>query len=247
MSHSRIALLSVLSVVVAAVGYASATAYAAQHAAPKTTHVTVTMTEFKFKLSVKQLPRTGTVIFKVVNHGKIPHDFKIGGKKTPNIKPGKSATLKVVFKKKARYAYLCTVKGHAALGMKGVLAVGVKPPATTTTAPTTTTTTTTGGGATTATCAAPQSTTVNVSEFEWGFTLSAASVPCGSITFNQTNTGTVAHNFDLEGVAGAVGTTIDAGGTTSFTVTVVPGRYTYICDVSGHAQLGMIGTLMVTG
>ena len=126
MSHSRIALLSVVSVV-AALGCASAPASAAQHAAPKATHVTVTMTEFKFKLSVKQVPSTGTVIFKVVNHGKIPHDFKIGGKKTPSIKPGKSATLTVAFKKKARYAYLCTVKGHAALGMKGVLAVGSAP------------------------------------------------------------------------------------------------------------------------
>ena len=125
MSHSRIALLSVVSVV-AALGCASAPASAAQHAAPKPMQVTVTMTEFKFKLSVKQLPRVGTVIFKVVNKGKIEHDFKINGKKTPNIKPGKSATLKVVFKKKGRYAYLCTIPGHAAAGMKGTLAVVVE-------------------------------------------------------------------------------------------------------------------------
>ncbi len=51
------------------------------------------------------------------------HDFKIAGKKTPLIKPGKSATLKVTLKKHKKYAYLCTVPGHAAAGMKGTFTV----------------------------------------------------------------------------------------------------------------------------
>ncbi len=237
--RSRTAVLSALVVMTALLGYASATAYGASHATPKVMHVTVTMTEFKFKLSVKQLPSVGTVIFKVVNKGKIEHDFKINGKKTPLVKPGKSVTLKVVFKKKGRYAYLCTIPGHAAAGMKGVLAVAVKPapPATTTTTTTTTK----------ATCTSPQSSTVSVSEYEFGFDLSTTTVPCGSVTFNQSNTGTVTHNFDLEGVPGGVGKLIDPGQTASFTVNLAPGRYTYICDVSGHAQAGMIGTLVVSG
>ena len=46
-----------------------------------TTHVKVTMTDFKFKLSRTSVP-TGTVVFTVVNKGKIAHDFKIAGKKT---------------------------------------------------------------------------------------------------------------------------------------------------------------------
>jgi uncharacterized cupredoxin-like copper-binding protein len=232
----RMLLVSALLAVTAVVGYVSATAYGASQATP-VMHVTVAMTEFKFKLSVKQLPHTGTVIFKVVNKGKIDHDFKINGKKTANVKPGKSVTLKVVFKKKGRYAYLCTITGHAAAGMKGVLALAVKP------ARTTNTTTTTAK----ATCTSPTATTVSVSEYEYGFDLSQATVPCGSVTFNQSNTGAVTHNFDLEGVRGGVGALIDPGKTTSFTVTLAPGRYTYICDVSGHAQAGMVGTLIVSG
>jgi uncharacterized cupredoxin-like copper-binding protein len=35
----------------------------------------------------------------VTNKGKIPHDFKIAGKKTPLLKPGKSAELTVTLKK----------------------------------------------------------------------------------------------------------------------------------------------------
>ncbi len=120
--RSRIALLSALLVMAAAVGYASATAYGASHAAPKATHITVTMTEFKFKLTKASAPK-GTVTFKVVNKGKVPHDFKVNGKKSALVSPGKSATLKVSFTKAGKYPYLCTVPGYAASGMKGTFTV----------------------------------------------------------------------------------------------------------------------------
>jgi uncharacterized cupredoxin-like copper-binding protein len=81
--------------------------------------VTVTATEFKFKLSKTSVPH-GAVTFTVVNKGKLPHDFKIAGKKTPLLKPGKSAKLSVTLKA-GKNAYLCTVAGHAAAGMKGVV------------------------------------------------------------------------------------------------------------------------------
>jgi len=81
--------------------------------------VTVTATEFKFKLSKLTVPH-GSVTFTVVNKGKVAHDFKIAGKKTALIKPGKSAKLAVTLKA-GKYPYLCTVPGHAAAGMKGTL------------------------------------------------------------------------------------------------------------------------------
>jgi uncharacterized cupredoxin-like copper-binding protein len=90
-------------------------------AAPAATTVTVTMKEFKFTLSKRSVPH-GTVTFKVTNKGKLNHDFKISGKKTPLIKPGKSGTLKVTLSKGSK-PYLCTVAGHAKLGMKGTLKV----------------------------------------------------------------------------------------------------------------------------
>jgi uncharacterized cupredoxin-like copper-binding protein len=51
------------------------------------------------------------------------HDFRIGGKQTPLISPHKTAKLTVTFHKTGRFAYLCTVPGHAAAGMKGVFTV----------------------------------------------------------------------------------------------------------------------------
>ena len=85
------------------------------------TAVTVTATEFHFKFSKLSVPH-GSVTFTVVNKGHVAHDFKIGGKKTALIKPGKSAKLTVTLKA-GKIAYLCTVAGHAAAGMKGKLTV----------------------------------------------------------------------------------------------------------------------------
>jgi uncharacterized cupredoxin-like copper-binding protein len=94
----------------------NSTSYAAM------TSIRVVAVEFRFRLSKKSVHR-GTVVFRLVNHGKLAHDFKIAGRKTPVIKPGKSAVLRVVFRKAGRYRYVCTVPGHAAAGMKGVLRV----------------------------------------------------------------------------------------------------------------------------
>ena len=113
MSKSKVA--AVLAVLVALLAVAPL-AVARTHAAKKTM-INVAASEFKFKLSKKSAPH-GVVVFKVTNKGHVGHDFKIAGKKTKVLSPGKSATLKVTLKK-GRYGYLCTVKGHALAGMKG--------------------------------------------------------------------------------------------------------------------------------
>ena len=105
-----------LSLLVAAVGLTIIPIAAPQ---TKATTVVVTAKEFKFVLSTKTA-KAGAITFKVVNKGKIAHDFKIAGKKTPLISPGKTATLKVTIKKGSN-PYMCTVPGHAAAGMKGVV------------------------------------------------------------------------------------------------------------------------------
>jgi plastocyanin len=109
-----------LAVAVAALGVTVGAV--AAPAKQQATTVTVNMTEFKFALSKTSVPK-GVVTFKVVNKGAIAHDFKILGKRTPNIAAGKSATLKVTFAKAGKYPYLCTLPSHAPAGMKGVLTV----------------------------------------------------------------------------------------------------------------------------
>ena len=107
----------------------------------KVTTVVVTAgkpTEFAFKLSKSSNLPVGKVIFKVTNKGVIGHSFKICtkavtvatanscvGVATKVLAKGKTQTLTVTFKKKGKYEFLCTVSGHAANGMKGLVGVGV--------------------------------------------------------------------------------------------------------------------------
>jgi uncharacterized cupredoxin-like copper-binding protein len=79
--------------------------------------------EYSFKLSAKSIRKPGKVTFKFRNAGHVVHNFHIRGKGTPDLQPGKSASLVVKFAKKGTYRYLCTEPGHAALGMKGVFTV----------------------------------------------------------------------------------------------------------------------------
>jgi uncharacterized cupredoxin-like copper-binding protein len=106
-----------------------------------TTTVTVTAgkpSELAFTLSKVANLKAGTVTFKVKNVGRATHDFKVctspvksaskntcNGKVTKMLKTGQSAVLTVKLTKKGMYEYLCSVPGHAAAGMKGLLGIGV--------------------------------------------------------------------------------------------------------------------------
>jgi uncharacterized cupredoxin-like copper-binding protein len=111
-----------LSILAALAATAALALTASALGTPAATTVKVSATELKFAL-VPKTAKKGAVVFQVTNRGKLPHDFKIAGKKTAVLKPGKAAKLSVTFKKAGRFPYLCTVPGHAAGGMKGVLVV----------------------------------------------------------------------------------------------------------------------------
>jgi plastocyanin len=193
-----------------------------------TTRVTVGATEYTFTLSKHRVP-IGTVIFTVTNKGKVSHNFKIGGKRSPLLLPGRSATLRVTFSKSGRYAYLSTLPGQAAAGMKGVLTVGPTAGATTTT-PTATPTTTTVPPSTTVGAA---STTVTVDLFDTNgpphIVLSQLTMQSGAVTFVIRNRCVGPCSFDLEGIkAGAI---LNPGESETWTVALPPGTYRYHCDV----------------
>ena len=100
-----------------------ASAHAVTHARAASTKIQVSEKEYSIKLSKGSLAKPESVTFAVKNAGKMAHNFRINGKQTKLIQPGKTATLVVAFTKKGNYHYLCAVPGHAALGMKGVFAV----------------------------------------------------------------------------------------------------------------------------
>jgi plastocyanin len=93
-------------------------------AAGATTRLTVTGGEYYFKLSRASVPR-GTVYVTFVNKGSESHDLKFTGRapRTNVLAPNAKQTIKLVFKKPGRYAFLCTVGEHALMGMQGTLVV----------------------------------------------------------------------------------------------------------------------------
>jgi len=99
-------------------GSTAAPAVAASSTATSTA-VTVDATEFKFTLTKMQVPH-GTVVFTLVNQGKVSHDFSINGKTSALVAPGKSTTITVSLAA-GKYLYVCTVPGHANAGMEGTL------------------------------------------------------------------------------------------------------------------------------
>jgi uncharacterized cupredoxin-like copper-binding protein len=119
---------------VACIGLLPSTAGAATAKATTVNVVAGKPSEFRFTLARKTVPH-GKVVFRLSNRGTIPHDLKIcaspkggsanscSGKGTKLIGAARSTTLTYTFKTKGTYEYLCTVPGHAAAGMKGVLKV----------------------------------------------------------------------------------------------------------------------------
>lgn len=123
---------------------ASSGAAASSHAATgKSTVITVIAgrpSELAFKLSKISNVPVGTITFKVTNLGVAFHNFKVCtipvpvasgaqnacfGKSTRTLKHGQSAILTVAISLAGKYEFLCTIPGHAAAGMKGILGVGV--------------------------------------------------------------------------------------------------------------------------
>ena len=83
-----------------------------------------TSSGMSLKLSQTTVPR-GTVTFKVVNDGKLPHDLSFGDRigKTAMLEAGQSGTVTIKFLKAGKYTFICTVEGHQEAGMIGVLTV----------------------------------------------------------------------------------------------------------------------------
>jgi uncharacterized cupredoxin-like copper-binding protein len=117
---NRIAVIFAAAAVATALALAGGATVAEGVVGPQ--KVTVTMTDFKFKLTKTTL-KAGKTTFTAFNRGKSIHDFDIVKVKNgPFIAPGKSGKYTVTLKR-GTWRIVCTVPRHAGLGMTGKLVV----------------------------------------------------------------------------------------------------------------------------
>ena len=70
----------------------------------------------------------------------------------------------------------------------------------------------------------------------------------GEVTFELTSEATVKHTLAIEGINSSEPIVeAEAGQTATGTASLEAGTYTVFCDVPGHREAGMEGTLEVTG
>ena len=82
--------------------------------------------DYSFKLSRRAVPAGSTVRFVVRNRGSTLHDFVVNRRRTRILRRGQRQTITVQFPRKGLYRFLCSVPGHALLGMKGTFSVARK-------------------------------------------------------------------------------------------------------------------------
>jgi uncharacterized cupredoxin-like copper-binding protein len=107
-----------------------------------------------------------------------------------------------------------------------------------------------GGGSGTGTSSGAPAGSTQVNVMDFNFKPKDISVPAGKVVFFLVNSGPAAHDMliaDSTGKTLARSSLVQSGDTFTFTVDNLPaGKYVFYCDVPGHRQSGMEGTLTVT-
>jgi plastocyanin len=108
---------------------------------------------------------------------------------------------------------------------------------------------TTGGGATTAAGGGGGGETLQLAADPSGalkFDKTSLEATAGNVTIDFTNDSSFPHDVKLEGPGvNGEGTDKITGSSTSVTLDLQPGEYTFYCSVDGHRAAGMEGKLVV--
>jgi uncharacterized cupredoxin-like copper-binding protein len=227
---------------------AGATPVAGDETAAAAMSVDVVSHDIFFEPSEVTIPANTDVTVNLPNEGVTPHNFSIDTLGIDvDIAPG--ATEQVVINAPAgEYEYYCNVPGHKQAGMVGTLIVSedaaAAPAGAATPAGPPAEATPLAGGEEQAAAGGGAGQAVTVESYDIYFEPDALSIPADTdVTVQLPNEGVTPHNFSID----ELGISVDiAPGATEETVINAPaGEYEYYCNVPGHKQAGMVGTLTV--
>ena len=212
--------------------------------APAATTFTVKLEDIFFDPKELTIPANTPVTIDLPNVGAAPHDFSIDALKiSVPVEPGDTG--KVTINAPAGdYEYYCNVPGHKEAGMVGTLHVvaGAAAPAAAAAAPAAAGT----PAATEAQAAAPAAAAapVTVKLEDIFFDPKEITIPANTpVEFDLQNVGAAPHDFSIDALK--ISQAVEPGESAKVTINAPAGTYEYYCNVPGHKEAGMVGTLTV--
>ena len=202
--------------------------------------VEIVAVDIAFDPNEVTIPADTDVTFSLPNEGAAPHNFSIDALGVSvDIAPG--ATEDVVINAPAgSYEYYCNVPGHKQAGMVGTLTVSAGAASATPAPPPSPA----AGEETTEAAAPAAAEAVEIASIDIAFEPKETTIPADTdVTLSLPNRGAAAHNFSID----ALGISVDQapGATEEIVVNAPAGTYEYYCNVPGHKEAGMVGTLTV--
>jgi uncharacterized cupredoxin-like copper-binding protein len=223
------------------------------------TTIDVVSFDIYFEPSEVTIPANTDVTVNLPNQGVTPHNFSIDELEIDvDIAPG--ATEQVVINAPAgEYEYYCNVPGHKQAGMVGTLIVSddaaaapagvpttgaeASPAASTEETPAGSPVAPAAASPAAAGAAAPQ--TVEVLAYDIYFEPQEVTTPADTdVTVAIANDGVAPHNFSIDELG--IDIDIPAGETQETVINAPAGEYEFYCNVPGHKEAGMVGTLIVS-
>jgi uncharacterized cupredoxin-like copper-binding protein len=208
------------------------------------------------------IPANTDVTVNLPNEGAAPHNFSIDALGIDvDMAPGATEAV-VINAPTGEYEFYCNVPGHKEAGMVGTLIVsevttaapaGVATPAgapavaaqgTPAEQEAAATPAEPVAAASPATAEAAAAKTVDIVAYDIYFEPKEVTIPANTdVTVMLANDGVAPHNFSID----ELGIDIDlpAGETQETVINAPAGEYEYYCNVPGHKQAGMVGTLTV--
>lgn len=241
-----------------------ATPGAEGEAAEAAMEVTVTSNDIFFEPTELTIPANTNVKFILPNEGAAAHDFSIDALGIEEaIAPGDTKEV-IVNAPAGTYEFYCSVPGHKQAGMVGALTVtedaAAAPAAASPAAGAGATPVGTAGEATPVSGAPSDATPgaatpvadgapadqIQIVADDIFYAPEDVTIPADQdVTLTLRNEGVAAHNFSIDALG--IDVPLPPGEETEITINAPAGEYEYYCTEPGHKDIGMAGTLIVTG
>lgn len=191
-----------------------------------------------------EIPSDQEVTLLIPNLGAAPHNFSIDALKiSVDIAPGETKEVKIKAPA-GTYEFYCNVPGHKEAGMVGTLVA--RPMSSADTAATVNENAAVDEAQASAEAQGQvpaEASAQIVTAFDIYFEPKEVTIPANTdVTFTLPNDGVSAHDFSIDELG--ISVALPPGETQTVVVNAPPGTYQYYCNVPGHKEAGMVGTLI---